>query len=103
MPTRDDAATPGRGQRTSTSRMVFDDITAFHFIVRLQHVLYVDGRSIFPLVRLRNEVYRKLKLGGLVMSATPSFPHPQAWQNPTHVNIITQERYGHVLFAAPRR
>jgi SAM-dependent methyltransferase len=78
----------------------FDYITAFHFIEHLPRVLYVDGRTIFPFVRLMSEVYRKLKPGGLFMSATPSFPHPQAWQDPTHVNIITQETFP-VYFAGP--
>jgi len=37
-----------------------------------------------------NEIYRVLKVGGLFYSFTPAFPHAAAFQDPTHVNIITE-------------
>ena len=36
-----------------------------------------------------NEIYRVLKPGGLFYASTPAFPSPEAFQDPTHVNIIT--------------
>jgi len=71
----------------------FDYITAHHFIEHMPRVLHVNGVTIFPFVRLMNQIHKKLKLGGIFMSATPSFPHPEAWQDPTHVNIITKDTF----------
>lgn len=71
----------------------FDFITAYHFIEHIPRVLHVNGKTIFPFVRFMSSVYSKLKPGGIFLSATPSFPHAQAWQDPTHVNIITEETF----------
>jgi SAM-dependent methyltransferase len=71
----------------------YDYITAFHFIEHLPRVLHLNGLTIFPFVKLMSEIHRKLKPGGIFLSATPSFPHPEAWQDPTHVNIITAETF----------
>jgi ubiquinone/menaquinone biosynthesis C-methylase UbiE len=37
-----------------------------------------------------SEVWRVLKPGGQTLFATPSFPCPEAFQDPQHVNIITE-------------
>ncbi len=36
-----------------------------------------------------SEVWRILKPQGLFVSHTPAYPHPEAFQDPTHVNVIT--------------
>jgi hypothetical protein len=36
-----------------------------------------------------SEVWRVMKVGGKFLSSTPAFPHAPAFQDPTHVNIIT--------------
>ena len=36
-----------------------------------------------------SEIYRVMKVGGKFLSSTPAFPHAPAFQDPTHVNIIT--------------
>jgi len=40
-----------------------------------------------------NEIYRVLKVGGMFYSFTPAFPHGAAFQDPTHVNIITEATF----------
>lgn len=45
----------------------------------------------FPFISLMSEVCRVLKPGGMFFSPTPAFPSPLAFQDPTHVNVITEE------------
>lgn len=66
----------------------FSHITAFDFIEHIPRVLYLPKRR-FPFVELMNEIYRVLMPGGVFLSLTPSFPHQEAFQDPTHVNYIT--------------
>jgi len=40
-----------------------------------------------------NEIHRVLAKGGVFLSSTPAFPHPEAFQDPTHVNIITDKTF----------
>ena len=40
-----------------------------------------------------NEIGRCLKPNGIFLSHTPAFPHQQAFQDPTHVNIITEATF----------
>lgn len=71
---------------------VFDFVTAFHFIEHVPRVIYAPTRR-NPFVELMNEIYRVLKLNGLFLSVTPAFPHPSVFQDPTHVNFITEETF----------
>ena len=38
-----------------------------------------------------DEVFRVLAPGGYFFHSTPAYPSPAAFQDPTHVNIITEE------------
>ena len=40
-----------------------------------------------------NEVWRVLKPGGIFYAVTPAYPMPEAFQDPTHVNIITDQTH----------
>lgn len=44
-------------------------------------------------MNLMDEVWRVLKPGGLFYAVTPAFPSPEAFQDPTHVNIITDKTH----------
>jgi len=44
-----------------------------------------------PFLLVMSEVYRVLKTGGIFQAKTPAYPHPQAFQDPTHVNVITDQ------------
>ncbi|MBK4723444.1 class I SAM-dependent methyltransferase [Azospirillum sp. YIM DDC1] len=70
----------------------FDYVTAYDVIEHIPRVVYAPGRR-YSFVELMNEIYRVLKPGGVFFSQTPAFPHPEAWQDPTHVNVITFETF----------
>ena len=71
-----------------------DYVTAFDFIEHIPRVVYVDKEAKYPFIDLMNEIWRVLKPGGLFYSSTPAFPHAAAFQDPTHVNIITPDTWG---------
>lgn len=70
----------------------FDYVTAYEFLEHVPRVLYAPTRR-FPFVELMNEIHRVLKPGGVLLSHTPAFPYAQAFQDPTHVNIITEATF----------
>lgn len=71
----------------------FASVSAFDFIEHVPRIFpSADGRSTrSPFIDLMNEVWRVLEHGGRFYAITPAFPHPQAFADPTHVNIITEE------------
>jgi SAM-dependent methyltransferase len=70
----------------------FEYVTAFDFIEHIPRVIYTpERRNAF--IEVMNEVYRVLKVGGIFLSLTPAYPHPEAFQDPTHVNIITEDTF----------
>ena len=66
----------------------FDFVTAYDFLEHIPRLLYIPQRR-YPFVELMSEVWRVMKVGGKFLSSTPAFPHAPAFQDPTHVNIIT--------------
>jgi SAM-dependent methyltransferase len=77
----------------------FDYVTAYDFIEHIPRVIALYDNSlgtnyvINPFVKLMNEIWRVLKHDGIFFSRTPAFPHPEAFQDPTHVNIITTDTF----------
>lgn len=69
----------------------FDLITAYDFLEHISRVAQKDGQTIFPVVNLMNEIWRTLKVGGIFFSNTPCFPMKEAFQDPTHVNIMSED------------
>ena len=69
----------------------FYSISAFDLIEHIPRQVFVDSKAkiIFPFVVLMSEIYRVLKPNGLLLCVTPGYPHPAAFQDPTHVNFIT--------------
>jgi SAM-dependent methyltransferase len=69
----------------------FDSVSAFDFLEHVPRVALMSERreTIFPFVRLMNEVWRVLKPNGLFYAITPCYPHQLAFADPTHVNIVT--------------
>ena len=77
----------------------YDYITAFDFIEHIPRVIFMEPsvfvkKTKYPFIDLMNEIWRVLKPGGLFYSSTPAFPHAAAFQDPTHVNIITPDTWG---------
>ena len=71
----------------------FDYITAFNFIEHVPRLVYLAEKRHFCFIELMNEIYRVLKPGGVFASLTPAHPHPEAFQDPTNVNIITNQTF----------
>lgn len=71
----------------------FDCMTAFDLIEHIPRVTYINGENHNPFIFLMDEVYRCLRPGGLFLSHTPAYPSPAAFQDPTHVNVITQDTF----------
>ena len=80
---------------------MFDCVTAFDFIEHIPRIIYAPHRR-NAFIELMTEIYRVLKVGGVFLSYTPAFPHPSAFQDPTHVNIITDRTFD-VYFCKPIR
>ena len=72
-----------------------DIVTAFDFLEHLPRAIWKDGTLINPFINAMSEIWRILKPGGLFYAKTPAFPHPVAWRDPQHVNIITDTTLGY--------
>lgn len=70
---------------------MFDYVTAYDFVEHIPRLLYYNGERLHPFINLMNEIHRVLKPGGVFRAHTPAIPHPQAFQDPTHVNFITED------------
>ena len=70
----------------------FEFVTAHDFLEHVPRLIYAPSRR-YPFVELMNEIWRVLKPGGQFLSVTPAFPHAAAFQDPTHVNIITEQTF----------
>ena len=79
----------------------FGSVSAYDFIEHVPRILATaDGvQTRFPFVELMQEVWRVLAPGGLFYALTPAYPHPEAFADPTHVNIITENT--HAYFCGP--
>ena len=72
----------------------FDSVSAYDFLEHVPRILQSTSSSTrFPFIELMNEVWRVLKPNGTFYAETPAFPSPAAFQDPTHVNIITQRTH----------
>lgn len=69
----------------------FASVSAFDFLEHVPRILpTADGAGTgFPFIRLMDEIWRVLAHGGRLYALTPAYPHPAAFADPTHVNIVT--------------
>lgn len=70
----------------------FDFVTAYDFLEHVPRVVYLPERRL-PFIELMNEIWRVLKPCGIFFSCTPVYPFPAAFQDPTHVNVLTEETF----------
>ena len=79
----------------------FDSVSAYDFLEHVPRALAsANEKSIrFPFVELMNEIWRVLTPGGLFYAVTPAYPRQEAFVDPTHVNIITENT--HSYFTEP--
>lgn len=72
----------------------FNSVSAFDFIEHMpRQFLGAQGALINPFVTLMSEIHRVLIPGGRLIAITPAYPRPEAFQDPTHVNIITERTH----------
>lgn len=71
----------------------FSSVSAFDFLEHIPRVHIEDNDVHFIFIKLMNEVHRVLKPGGLFFALTPCYPNSEAFQDPTHVNIITKRTH----------
>jgi SAM-dependent methyltransferase len=72
----------------------FDCVSAFDLLEHIpRNLLTGDGRLISPFIDLMSNIYRVLKPNGIFLASTPAYPRPEAFQDPTHVNIITDKTH----------
>jgi len=76
---------------------MFSSVSAFDFIEHMPRVLAIENgeKTIFPFIRLMNEIWRVLVPGGRFYAVTPAYPQPEACVDPTHVNIITDRTHSY--------
>ena len=79
----------------------FASVSAFDFIEHVPRILPTpDGRGTrAPFIELMNEIWRVLAPGGRLYALTPAYPRPEAFQDPTHVNVISDRT--HEYFCGP--
>jgi SAM-dependent methyltransferase len=75
----------------------FDSVSAYDF--PRQSIDYVNNKIHFPFIEVMQEVWRVLKPEGKFFALTPAYPSKSAFQDPTHVNIITNGT--HTYFCGP--
>ena len=81
----------------------FASVSAFDFLEHIPRVLNgaEPNTTVFPFVRLMNEVWRVLAPGGLFYALTPCYPGLEAFTDPTHVNVITECTHAYFCGAEP--
>ncbi len=78
--------------RIPFSQNSLDYITAFDFIEHIPRSI-LRFKLRYPFIEIMNEIWRCLKPGGIFLSLTPAFPDKKAFQDPTHVNFITEDTF----------
>lgn len=80
----------------------FGSVSAYDFIEHVPRI-FPDGQggTRFPFVELMNEIWRVLAHDGRLYALTPAFPHTDAFVDPTHVNIITDDSHHYFCGPAP--
>lgn len=73
----------------------FDYCTAFDLLEHIpRYVAFGKGeQSRYPFIELINEIHRILKPNGLFFHRTPAYPSLKCFQDPTHVNFITENSF----------
>jgi hypothetical protein len=71
---------------------VISAVTAFDFFEHVPRVATGQDTR-FPFVDLMSDIHRVMRMSGYLYSRTPAYPHPEAFQDPTHANIITDKTF----------
>jgi SAM-dependent methyltransferase len=69
----------------------FDYITAYDVLEHIPRVSLINSKTKYPFILLMNEIFRVLKPNGIFFNIQPCYPNKEAFQDPTHVNIMTED------------
>lgn len=74
-----------------------DKVVCRDFLEHIPRAIYdpARGHLIYPVIDLMNEIWRIIKPGGTFESFTPCYPHPEVFQDPTHVSVWTEKSMGY--------
>lgn len=75
----------------------FDSVSAFDLLEHIprQAIDYPNNKIRFPFLEVMQEVWRVLKPEGKFFALTPVYPAKQVFQDPTHVNAITEDTHSY--------
>lgn len=75
----------------------FDSVSAYDLFEHIprQSINYANNKIHFPFIEVMQEIWRVLKPDGKLFALTPAYPAKQAFQDPTHVNFITEETHSY--------
>jgi SAM-dependent methyltransferase len=80
----------------------FGSVSAFDYLEHIPRVMVTQNNlTIFPFIELMNEVWRVLANGGKFYALTPCYPSRQTFQDPTHVNFITDATHQYFCGDSP--
>ena len=79
-----------RGQHLPFDDDFFDAVTLFDVV---EHLSREPQNNSNEFIETMNELSRVLKIGGVLLAVTPAYPSPAAFQDPTHINIISESTY----------
>lgn len=70
---------------------VVDEVVCRDFLEHIPKAVYLEskGRLHYPVMQLMDEIWRVLRSGGIFRSWTPMYPHPEVFQDPTHLSAWT--------------
>lgn len=82
------------GSKIPMGDRTVDSISGYDF---LEHLGRGNGSINNQFISFMNEAYRVLRPDGILFLVTPAWPSPAAFQDPTHVNFITEETVKYFL------
>jgi hypothetical protein len=68
-------------------------VTAFDFIEHVPRVQVLENGTKFPFMSLIDDIWRILEPHGFFLQVSPAYPFKEVFQDPTHVNILTEETF----------
>lgn len=81
----------------------FDSVSAMDFLEHIpRQINGANGELRNSFVLVMNEIYRVLKPNGILFASTPIYPHPAAFIDPTHVNIMSDKSYTYFIGDDPQ-
>lgn len=75
------------------SDSTFDYVVATDFLEHIPRMIYIGRERRTPFIDIMSEAWRVLKPGGRLYTKTPAYPTPEAFQDPTHVNFISENTW----------